>query len=80
MSFGRDTDIGYATPEDTVATILVRLETLFTDGIKTLPVSPSGVDLDAFIHKMQESLDELKRIRVTEEKILGQEVEVEEAG
>ena len=81
MTFGRDTDIGYSAPEDTVATILVRMETLLANGITTLPVSPSGENLSDLISKVEESLEQLKRIRRANEFILGQSVEpVEEGG
>ncbi len=74
MSFGRDTDVGYSTTEDTVSTILTRVETLLTVGITTFIQSPSGKNLDDLIGKLSGSLVELKRIRKTAELTLGQTV------
>jgi len=78
MSYRRDTDIGYSTQEDTVSTILTRLETLLNTGITTTPESPSGRDLDTLIDELDNSVKELRLIRRGTELTLGQEIDLPE--
>ena len=75
MSFGRDTNIGYpdansASTDILLASILVSL----TAGITTIPVSPSGADLDDLITKVDSSLTQLKTIRAAGELLLDQDL------